>query len=138
MLSNKEGTAQVKAKVKDEIPAGTEFVEGSIKVLSVEKALTGEKEKTLTNLIAEETEIDLTTLTSENLATGIEVELQAGEEKTLEFKVKVKDIENNSTIKNVAKVNKNPENPDLQDEPTNEVEHIYVEPIITEIGRAHV
>ena len=95
-----DGTAPETAIVKDTIPTGTTFVEGSIVV-------EGSQE---TYELA-----DLTT-------TGIEVALNPDESKTVEFKVKVQDLDNGTPIRNVATVD---------DEPTKETEHTYVEPIIS-------
>ena len=95
-----DGTAPETAIVKDTIPEGTTFVDGSIVV-------EGSQE---TYELA-----DLTT-------NGIEVPLNPDESKTVEFKVKVQDIDNGTKIRNVATVD---------DEPTNNTEHTYVEPIIS-------
>ena len=99
-LDNSQGTAPATVNVKDTIPTGTTFVAESIKV--------GNEERT--------------ELTSENLANGIDVELQANESKTVEFKVTVNDLDDNTTIENVATVN---------DTETNKTTHTYVEPIIS-------
>ena len=96
------GKAPDTVKVKDNIPTGTEFVEGSIKVGSEARP----------------------ELTEDNLSNGIEVTVEAENTNTLEFKVKVVDndtLENGNKITNTATVN---------DTPTNEVEHTYIEPII--------
>ena len=113
-LDNSEGTAPATAIVKDTIPTGTNFVEGSIKV--------GDEERTELNV--------------DNLASGISVDLNAGETKNVEFKVTVQDLDNGTQIKNIATAN---------DTPTNETTHKYVEPIIsaektatTENGEAYV
>ena len=101
-----QGTAPGEVIVKDEIPEGTSFVRGSIKV--------GEQAQT--------------SLTEDNLANGILVSLNAGEAKNVEFKVSVNDIENGETIRNIASTT----NPETSEEtPTNGVEHKYVEPIIS-------
>ena len=99
-LNNSKGTAPTTVNVKDTIPTGTAFVDGSIKVGGEERA----------------------ELTSDNLAQGIDVNLQAGEIKTVEFKVTVNDLDNGTLIRNAATVD---------DEPTNETTHTYVEPIIS-------
>ena len=102
-----QGTAPGEAIVKDEIPTGTSFVKGSIKV--------GEQAQT--------------SLTEENLANGITVSLNAGETKNVEFKVTVNDIENKDSIRNIASTT----NPKTSEETsTNEVTHEYVEPIISQ------
>ena len=98
-LDNSTGKAPATVVVKDSIPTGTTFVPGSIKVKG---SATGNS--------------------AEELASGIEVNLNAGESTTLEFKVTVNDLGNNTQIRNVATID---------DEPTNEVEHKYVEPIIS-------
>ena len=97
---NNDGTAPSTAEVKDSIPAGTTFVEESIKVEGSDETY------------------ELSDLTTK----GIEVPLNADESKTVEFKVRVNDIENGTQIRNVATVN---------GEETNETEHTYVEPIIS-------
>ena len=97
-LDNSTGKAPATVVVKDNIPTGTTFVPGSIKV----------KDSSTGN-------------SAEELASGIEVNLNAGESTTLEFTVTVNDLGNNTPIRNVATID---------DEPTNEVQHKYVEPII--------
>ena len=99
-LDNSTGTAPTTVKVKDTVPTETTFVRGSIKVGAEERP----------------------ELTQDNLQQGIDVELQAGESKNLEFKVTVNDLDNGTIIRNVATVD---------DEQTNEVTHTYVEPIIS-------
>ena len=61
-------------------------------------------------------------MTSDNLKNGISVDLSAGQSKDVEFKVKVNDLNDGSSIKNVATVNNNS---------TNETEHKYIEAVIT-------
>ena len=102
-LDNSKGTAPEIVTVKDIIPTGTTFVEGSIKV---------------GNSTTEDT--------AENLASGIGVEVQAGETKTVEFQVTVNDLNNGETIRNVATV----ADSSGEENPTNETIHIYIEPII--------
>ena len=99
VLENIKGTLPVDVTVKDSIPEGTNFVDGSIKVEGSDETYTLE---------------DLTT-------TGINIEIGAGEAKTVEFRVTVQDLDNGDTITNIATVN---------DVPTNEVTHNYVEAII--------
>ena len=99
-LDNSTGKAPITAIVKDTIPTGTTFVVGSIKV-------GGQAQNSMT---------------SENLKNGISVDLSAGQSKDVEFKVKVNDLNNGTSIKNVATVN---------DNSTNETVHKYVEAIIT-------
>ena len=99
VLENIKGTLPVDVTVKDSIPEGTNFVDGSIKVEGSDESYTLE---------------DLTT-------TGINLKVGAGEARTVEFKVTVQDLDNGDTITNIATVN---------DVPTNEVTHNYVEAII--------
>ena len=94
-LNNSRGTAPKTVNVKDQIPEGTSYVDGSLKVAG--------------------------TTNSGNIESGINVDLSAGETKTVEFKVKVLDLENDQQITNKAQV-------DGKD--TNEITHRYVEPII--------
>ena len=105
VLENKEGTAPSTLVVKDSIPEGTTFVEGSIRVNDTDLGNTLE---------------DLTT-------NGITVDIPAGETRTVEFKVKVNDLDNGYIIKNKANI-MNPETQEIKD--TNEVTHEYVEAII--------
>ena len=103
-LDNSTGTAPTTVNVKDTVPNGTTFVDGSIKVTD---------DASIENL--EQT-------TEENLASGINVELEAHQTKTLSFQVRVEDLDNGTEIKNIASVN------NVQ---TNEITHRYVEPIIS-------
>ena len=105
VLENKEGTAPSTLVVKDSIPEGTTFVEGSIRVNDTDLGNTLE---------------DLTT-------NGITVDIPAGETRTVEFKVKVNDLDNGYIIKNKANI-MNPETQESKE--TNEVTHEYVEAII--------
>ena len=105
VLENKEGTAPSTLVVKDSIPEGTTFVEGSIRVNDTDLGNTLE---------------DLTT-------DGITVDIPAGETRTVEFKVKVNDLDNGYIIRNKANIT-NPETQETKD--TNEVTHEYVEAII--------
>ena len=101
----KEGTVLV----KDTIPKGTTFVEGSIKVGDVE---------------------DLTK-TAEDLQNGISLTLGIGEEKVIEFQVRVNKLADGTKIKNTAYINtlKPDGQPDEEDEKVpEEPEHTYVEP----------
>ena len=98
-LDNSKGTAPDTVVVKDNIPEGTTFVEGSIKINDVP-----------------------TEETAETLANGIEVHLNPAEIKEVEFQVTVKDLDNGTPIRNVATVD---------EEPTNEITHTYIEPIIS-------
>ena len=81
------GTAEGTATVTDEVPTGTSFVEGSIKVNGIERKDLGET----------------------NLNTGIDLVLGIGEEGTVSFKVTVNE-EAKGTIINTAKVNGNDTN----------------------------
>ena len=105
VLENKEGTAPSTLVVKDSIPEGTSFVEGSI--LVNDQDLNYELEDLTTN--------------------GITVDIPAGETRTVEFKVKVNDLDNGYIIRNKANIT-NPETQETKD--TNEVTHEYVEAII--------
>ena len=98
-LDNSTGTAPADVIVKDTVPTGTTFVTGSVKVGGAS-----------------------TQDTEENLRNGITVHLNAGETKTVEFKVKVQNQANESKIRNTATVN---------DVPTETIEHTYVEPVIS-------
>ena len=92
--------------VKDSIPEGTYFVEGSINV---------------NGTVRED-------LSEDDLAQGIDVEVPAKEsgeipgEGRISFEVIVQEVvEENGTIRNTGYINKNPEDPESLDEPTNEV-----------------
>ena len=98
-LDNSKGTAPTTVKVKDTVPTGTTFITGSIKVKG-----------------------QVTNNTAEELASGISIDIGAGEKTTLEFKVRVMDLDNGAKIENIATVD---------DRPTNETEYTYVEPIIS-------
>ena len=77
------GSAEGTATIKDSIPEGTTFVEGSIKVNDEE-----------------------TQYTAEDLSNGIELEVSAKEEATLSFKVTANaDLADETQIKNTATVN---------------------------------
>ena len=98
-MDNSTGTAPDTVTVKDTVPAGTTFVPGSIKVGG-----------------------SATEDTADQLASGISVDLAAGETKTVEFKVTVNDQEDKAEIRNTATVD---------DEPTEETVHTFVKPIIS-------
>ncbi|MCI9287523.1 MAG: DUF11 domain-containing protein, partial [Clostridia bacterium] len=104
-VTNAGGVAK-EILVKDTIPEGTTLVEGSIKVNNSDE------------------------VTLENLIQGIMINLEPNESKTVSFEVIVNDLENNQIISNIGVVNKTPENPDSPDELTDEVIHIYKEPVI--------
>ena len=106
-VDNSQGTAPGEVIVKDSIPEGTTFVEGSIKV-------------------GEELQEGLT---ADNLASGILVSLNAGETKVVEFKVTVGDLENGTIIRNQAVMDTDPEDPSNPEVPTEETENTYVEPV---------
>ena len=84
------------------MPEGTEYVANSAKIVNGDNS---------------EEEISI-----EDLAKGISLDINAKETKKISFTVKVKDMNNDTVIRNVAKVN---------DKPTQEVEHTYVKPEIT-------
>ncbi len=122
-LDNTTGTAPISVVVKDEIPEGTTFVDGSIRVNS--EAQEG--------------------LNATNLANGINVDLEAGESKDIEFKVTVNDLDNGDEIRNIATIDNYPDDPTNAEESTNETEHTYIEPVIdankevaTEMGLSYV
>ena len=122
-LDNTTGTAPISVVVKDEIPEGTTFVDGSIRVNS--EAQEG--------------------LNATNLANGINVDLEAGESKDIEFKVTVNDLDNGDEIRNIATIDNDPDDPTNAEESTNETEHTYIEPVIdankevaTEMGLSYV
>ena len=122
-LDNTNGKAPADVLVKDTIPEGTAFVEGSIKINEEAKAELGEA----------------------NLESGIRLEVPAGESYKIEFKVKVEDIENGTSISNTAIIKENPDDPESEEEETNTEEKTYVEPIVevnkeaeTENGLAYV
>src|SRR5699024_6781137 len=75
-------------EVKDEIPLGTTFIDGSVKIGGEERR----------------------EITADSLREGIEVELQAHESKNVEFKVTVNDLDNGTIIENTATVNGTPTN----------------------------
>ncbi len=79
---NNSGTIEVDAVVKDNVPEGTSFVEGSIKVND------------------ENTSYD-----ESDLVSGIRVPVEVSGKVTVSFKVKVGDLEDGAEIKNVATVN---------------------------------
>ena len=107
-LDNTNGTAPADVLVKDNIPEGTTFVEGSI---------------TINDEAQEE-------LTETNLAEGIRLEVPAGESTKVEFKVTVGDLENGTKVANTAVIKENPDDPESEEEPTNTEEKTYVESII--------
>ena len=101
-----DGTAPAEGNSKDEMPEGTTFVPGSIKVNEQERA----------------------DLDEADLESGIQVTVPAkvGEEVgtgTVSFEVTVNNNEDGQEIKNKATVNETP---------TNETIHKYVEPVITQ------
>ena len=98
-LDNSQGTAPTSAVVKDTVPTGTTFVQNSIKIDNGE-----------------------TSYTQENLANGISIDLADYQTKTLTFQVTVNDLDNGSTISNIATVN---------DTETTAITHRYVEAIIS-------
>ena len=104
-----DGTRAGTVLVKDTVPTGTTFVEGSIKVGDVADS----------------------SKTAKDLQNGIGVTLGIGEEKVVEFKVTVNKIVDGTTIKNTAYTTEVGEDgtPTEQDEKVpEEPEHTYVEP----------
>ena len=97
-----DGTRTGDVIVKDTIPAGTTFVEGSIKIDNVADS----------------------TKTDNDLANGISVTVGVGKEVVVEFKVKVNKLIDGTKIKNTAYINQNGEDKKVPEEP----EHTYVEP----------
>ena len=104
--------------IKDNIPEGTTFVNESIKV-------NGESKYSINT-----EEVDLSIKTEEDLSKGILVNVPAREsenksgEVTVSFEVIVDKLEEDvlaRTISNIASINKEPENPERQDESTNTV-----------------
>ena len=97
-----DGTRAGDVIVKDTIPAGTTFVEGSIKIDNVADS----------------------TKTATDLANGISVTVGVDKEVVVEFKVKVNKQIDGTKIKNTAYINQNGEDKKVPEEP----EHTYVEP----------
>ncbi len=105
------------AIVKDNIPTDkTNFVAGSIKI---NEKSTIQKD--------EETTIDLTRLTADDLETGINVEVEANGKATLTFEVTVKDLNDGDKIENTANVN---------GKDTNTTETEYQEAVISQVKTA--
>ncbi len=108
-----DGTRSGTVLVKDTVPTGTTFVEGSIKVGN-------------DGNLEEHPE-----MTADNLSQGISVNLGIGEEKVVEFKVTVNKLVDGTAIKNTAYTTEVGEDgtPTGQDEKVpEEPEHTYVEP----------
>ena len=97
-----DGTREGTAIVKDTIPTGTTFVEGSVKIDNVADS----------------------TKTATDLANGISITVGVGAEKVVEFKVTVNKLIDGTKIKNTAYINQNGEDKKVPEEP----EHTYVEP----------
>ena len=97
-----DGTREGRVTVKDTIPAGTTFVEGSIKIGDA---------------------IDITK-NATDLANGINLTVGVGKEVAVEFKVTVNKLANGTKIKNTAYINEGKEDKKVPEEP----EHTYVEP----------
>ena len=95
------GDVAGKATVADEIPEGTTFVVGSIAVDGVANS----------------------ELTADDLAKGIQVDIEANGTTTVSFDVTVGDLDNGATIRNVATVNG-------KDTPETDTE--YQEPVISQ------
>ena len=111
-----DGTREGSVIVKDTVPTGTTFVEGSIKIDEV--ASEGK--------------------TAKDLANGINLTVGIGQEKVLEFKVTVNKLADGTKIKNTAYINQNGSDKKVSEEP----EHTYVEPKaeqnITKTGTAKI
>ena len=111
-----DGTREGRVTVKDTIPAGTTFVEGSIKIDEV--ASEGK--------------------TAKDLANGINLTVGVGKEVAVEFKVTVNKLADGTKIKNTAYINQNGSDKKVSEEP----EHTYVEPKaeqnITKTGTAKI
>ena len=111
-----DGTREGSVIVKDTVPTGTTFVEGSIKIDEV--ASEGK--------------------TAKDLANGINLTVGVGQEKVLEFKVTVNKLADGTKIKNTAYINQNGSHKKVSEEP----EHTYVEPKaeqnITKTGTAKI
>lgn len=97
-----DGTREGTAIVKDTVPTGTTFVEGSIKIDSVTD----------------------TSKTATDLQNGINLTVGKGNESIVEFKVRVNKLIDGTKIKNTAYINQNGEDKKVPEEP----EHTYVEP----------
>ena len=97
-----DGTREGTAIVKDTVPTGTTFVEGSIKIDSVAD----------------------TSKTATDLQNGINLTVEKGNESIVEFKVRVNKLIDGTKIKNTAYINENGEDEKVAEEP----EHTYVEP----------
>ena len=97
-----DGTRAGDVIVKDTIPTGTTFVEGSIKIDNVADS----------------------TKTAIDLANGITLNVPISTEKVVEFKVRVNKLIDGTKIKNTAYINQNGEDKKVPEEP----EHTYVEP----------
>ena len=97
-----DGTREGTAIVKDTIPTGTTFVEGSVKIDNVADS----------------------TKTATDLQNGISITVGVGAEKVVEFKVTVNKLIDGTKIKNTAYINQNGEDKKVPEEP----EHTYVEP----------
>ena len=97
-----DGTREGTAIIKDTVPTGTTFVEGSVKIDNVADS----------------------TKTATDLQNGINVTVGVGKEVVVEFKVKVNKLVDGTKIKNTAYINQNGEDKKVPEEP----EHTYVEP----------
>ena len=97
-----DGTRAGDVIVKDTIPTGTTFVEGSVKMDNVADS----------------------TKTATDLQNGISITVEVGKEVVIEFKVTVNKLIDGTKIKNTAYINQNGEDKKVPEEP----EHTYVEP----------
>ena len=97
-----DGTREGDVIVKDTIPTGTTFVEGSVKIDNVADS----------------------TKTATDLQNGISITVEVDKEVVIEFKVTVNKLIDGTKIKNTAYINQKGEDKKVPEEP----EHTYVEP----------
>ena len=97
-----DGTREGTLVVKDTVPTGTTFVEGSVKIDGVASA----------------------DKTANDLSNGINLTVGVGKEVVVEFKVTVNKLADGTKIKNTAYINEGKEDKKVPEEP----EHTYVEP----------
>lgn len=114
VLENK-GTAPGDAIIRDTVPTGTTFVDGSIKI----------------NGESNYKDINLSQKKATDLADGITLTVEPQKQMTLEFQVKVNDMADLSVIKSKAQVREEPRKNDTVFEDTNEIQHTFVKSIIT-------
>ncbi len=120
-----DGLAPGKVTVKDAIPEGTSFVSGSIHINERSLvALTQNMSEIKTILAPANEELVEEELTDEDLQSGIDLVVDAQTEVTVEFEVRVEDIDDEHEIKNKATVYDHYEK---QEKETNETLHKYAE-----------